>query len=80
MGGRINQVLSNAFSALVTDGATPAPAILSLGLSSRFERAVAADAGGYLVFNEGSGDNIEAGTSGDGNAGFLVSSNNRRMF
>ena len=79
MGGRINQVLSKAFSAVVTDGAGN----LVPGVVVRFQASGSGNAGGYLVFKENTGSDIDAGTRGTddsaGNNGFLVSSSNRRI-
>ncbi len=78
MGGRINQVLTKAFSARVTDGGGSAVP----GVVVTFRVRGSGNAGGYLVFNEDTGSDIDAGTSGTtsaGNNGFLVSSSNRRI-
>ena len=87
MPGRINDTLSNAFQARVTDG----DFIDSLdvtgtdndqdvpGVVVKFQVRGSGGAGGDLVFNEGTGGNIETGTSVNGNAGFLVSPNNRKI-
>ena len=62
--GRINQTLTKAFSAVVTDGATPTPGNVP-GVVVTFRVRGSSDVGGYLVFNSPS------------NAGTLVESNNR---
>ena len=72
MGGRINQVLPKAFSAHVTDGDDGNVP----GVVVTFRVRGSGNAGGYLVF-EDTGSDIDAGTSGSGNNGFLVSSSNR---
>ena len=71
MGGRINQVLPKAFSAHVTDGATPDPGNVP-GVVVTFRVRGSGDAGGYLVF--------DSARVIDPNVGILVSPNNRAMF
>ena len=73
-GGRINQVLSEAFKVRITDGSVATPPSVESnnntgsvpGVVVTFRVSGGGDAGGYLVFDSA-------------NAGTLVSSNNREM-